>query len=143
MRLLRDYFDLGFHYMILTHTNSNHWADSSGDPKQPNSGLSPLRKEIVAEMNRRGMFVDMQGSDLRIAVVMPRDLAGAAQHAGRDDKEVCRRSAGIAEGVCGSAGVESVGLGSDFDGIRCAAEERCWKRATPRKRFGGFTATIP
>jgi membrane dipeptidase len=59
VRLLRDYFDLGVRYMTLTHTNSNHWADSSGDPNQPNNGLSPLGKEIVAEMNRLGMIVDI------------------------------------------------------------------------------------
>jgi membrane dipeptidase len=58
-RLLRDYFDLGVRYMTLTHTNSNHWADSSGDPNKPNNGLSPLGKEIVAEMNRLGMIVDI------------------------------------------------------------------------------------
>jgi membrane dipeptidase len=58
-RLLRDYFDLGVRYMTLTHTNSNHWADSSGDEKKPNNGLSPLGKEIVGEMNRLGMIVDI------------------------------------------------------------------------------------
>jgi membrane dipeptidase len=58
-RLLRDYFDLGVRYMTLTHTNSNHWADSSGDPNKPNNGLSPLGKEIIAEMNRLGMIVDI------------------------------------------------------------------------------------
>ena len=45
--------------MTLTHTNSNHWADSSGDPNQPNNGLSPFGKEVVAEMNRLGMIVDI------------------------------------------------------------------------------------
>jgi membrane dipeptidase len=59
VRLLRDYFDLGVRYMTLTHTNSNHWADSSGDTKKPNNGLSPLGREIVAEMNRLGMIVDI------------------------------------------------------------------------------------
>jgi membrane dipeptidase len=59
VRLLRTYFDLGVRYMTLTHTNSNHWADSSGDEKKPNNGLSPLGKEIVAEMNRLGMIVDI------------------------------------------------------------------------------------
>jgi membrane dipeptidase len=58
-RLLRDFYDLGVRYMTLTHTNSNHWADSSGDPNKPNNGLSPLGKEIVAEMNRIGMIVDI------------------------------------------------------------------------------------
>jgi membrane dipeptidase len=59
VRLLRDYYDLGVRYMTLTHTNSNHWADSSGDANKPNNGLSPLGKEIVAEMNRLGMIVDI------------------------------------------------------------------------------------
>jgi membrane dipeptidase len=59
LRLLRRYYDLGVRYMTLTHTNSNHWADSSGDSNQPNHGLSPFGKEVVAEMNRLGMMVDI------------------------------------------------------------------------------------
>jgi membrane dipeptidase len=59
VRLLRDYYALGVRYMTLTHSNSNHWADSSGDEKKPNNGLSPLGKEVVAEMNRLGMIVDI------------------------------------------------------------------------------------
>src|SRR5262245_44225213 len=58
-RLLRTYFDLGVRYMTLTHANSNHWADSSGDTKKPNNGLSAPGKEIIAEMNRLGMIVDI------------------------------------------------------------------------------------
>ncbi|HTS29091.1 MAG TPA: dipeptidase [Bryobacteraceae bacterium] len=59
LRLLRDFYDLGVRYMTLTHSNSNHWADSSGDPNQPNNGLSPFGKEVVLEMNRLGMIVDI------------------------------------------------------------------------------------
>jgi membrane dipeptidase len=58
-RLLRDFYALGVRYMTLTHTNSNHWADSSGDPNKPNNGLNALGKEIIAEMNRIGMIVDI------------------------------------------------------------------------------------
>jgi membrane dipeptidase len=58
-RILRDYYALGVRYMTLTHTNSNHWADSSGDANKPNNGLSPLGKDIVREMNRLGMIVDI------------------------------------------------------------------------------------
>jgi membrane dipeptidase len=59
LRLLRCYFDEGVRYMTLTHTNSNHWADSSGDEKKPNNGLTPFGKEVVLEMNRLGMIVDI------------------------------------------------------------------------------------
>ena len=59
LRLLRRFYDEGVRYMTLTHTNSNHWADSSGDPNQPNHGLSPFGKEVIGEMNRLGMMVDI------------------------------------------------------------------------------------
>ncbi len=59
LRLLRRYYDEGVRYMTLTHANSNHWADSSGDPNQPNNGLSPFGKDVIREMNRLGMIVDI------------------------------------------------------------------------------------
>jgi membrane dipeptidase len=59
LRLLRRYSDEGVRYMTLTHSNSNHWADSSGDDNKPNSGLSPFGKEVVCGMNRLGMIVDI------------------------------------------------------------------------------------
>src|SRR6266853_120600 len=45
--------------MTLTHSNSNHWADSSGDANKPNNGLSPFGRDVVHEMNRLGMIVDI------------------------------------------------------------------------------------
>ena len=59
LRLLRDYYALGIRYMTLTHANSNNWADSSGDIEKPNNGLSPFGKQVVGEMNRLGMMVDI------------------------------------------------------------------------------------
>jgi len=63
LRLLRDYYDLGIRYMTLTHSNTNDWADSSGDVSDPNikhhNGLTELGKEIIREMNRLGMMVDI------------------------------------------------------------------------------------
>jgi membrane dipeptidase len=62
--LLRDYYRLGVRYMTLTWSNSNDWADSSGDytdPKVPHTkeGLSEFGKDVVYEMNRLGMMVDI------------------------------------------------------------------------------------
>lgn len=59
LRLLRNFYALGIRYMTLTHSNSNNWADSSGDVQKPNNGLSPFGKEVVREMNRLGMLVDI------------------------------------------------------------------------------------
>jgi membrane dipeptidase len=56
--LLRAFYRFGARYMTLTHTNSNNWADSSGDAPKHN-GLTPFGKEVVAEMNRLGMLVDI------------------------------------------------------------------------------------
>jgi membrane dipeptidase len=62
--LLRTYYDLGVRYMTLTWSNSNGWADSSGDDKDTSvkhteSGLSEFGKDVVYEMNRLGMMVDI------------------------------------------------------------------------------------
>jgi membrane dipeptidase len=63
LRLLRDYYDLGVRYMTLTHTNTNNWADSSGDISNPavkhHDGLTDFGKDVVREMNRLGMMVDI------------------------------------------------------------------------------------
>ena len=59
LRLLRRYYDEGVRYMTLTHSNSNHWADSSGDTNKPNNGLTDFGKDVVREMNRLGMIVDI------------------------------------------------------------------------------------
>jgi membrane dipeptidase len=56
--VLRDYYRLGIRYMTLTHFNNNNWADSGADQAVHN-GLSPFGREIVKEMNRLGMMVDI------------------------------------------------------------------------------------
>jgi membrane dipeptidase len=63
IRLLRDYYRLGVRYMTLSWSNTNEWADSSGDiddPKiQHHNGLTDFGKQVVVEMNRLGMMVDI------------------------------------------------------------------------------------
>jgi membrane dipeptidase len=59
LRLLRRFYSEGVRYMTLTHVNSNHWADSSGDENKPNNGLSEFGRQVIAEMNRLGMIVDI------------------------------------------------------------------------------------
>lgn len=63
LRVLRASFDLGARYMTLTHTNTNNWADSSGDIDRADvkhhNGLTDFGKQVVLEMNRLGMLVDI------------------------------------------------------------------------------------
>jgi membrane dipeptidase len=62
--LLRQYYALGVRYMTLTWNNSNGWADSSGDigdktVPHTKEGLTEFGKDVVYEMNRLGMMVDI------------------------------------------------------------------------------------
>jgi len=63
IHLLRDFYRLGVRYMTLSWSNTNEWADSSGDiddPKvQHHNGLTDFGKQVVLEMNRLGMIVDV------------------------------------------------------------------------------------
>jgi membrane dipeptidase len=55
---LRQYYNLGARYVTLTHNQTTEWADSAtDDPKY--GGLSPFGVQVVHEMNRIGMLVDL------------------------------------------------------------------------------------
>jgi len=55
---LRDFYRLGIRYMTLTHNNTNDWADACCD-KPRHGGLNDFGREVVREMNRLGMLVDI------------------------------------------------------------------------------------
>lgn len=58
LRLLRDYAALGIRYLTLTHFKNNNWADSSTD-KPAHNGLTPFGRDVVRELNRLGVMVDI------------------------------------------------------------------------------------
>ena len=58
LEVLRAYYDLGARYMTLTHSNNTAWADSATD-NPAHHGLTPFGKEVVREMNRLGMLVEL------------------------------------------------------------------------------------
>ncbi len=71
LRVLREFYRLGARYMTLTWANTNEWADSSGDQDpmfaedlggqkvEHHNGLTEFGKQVVLEMNRLGMMVDI------------------------------------------------------------------------------------
>ncbi len=70
LSVLRQYRALGAAYMTLTHGKSLNWADSSTDVPRAN-GLSDFGRQVVAEMNRIGMIVDVSHvSDATMAAAL-------------------------------------------------------------------------
>ena len=58
LSVLRSYAALGVRYMTLTHSGNDEWADSATD-KAAHNGLTDFGKDVVAEMNRLGVMVDI------------------------------------------------------------------------------------
>jgi membrane dipeptidase len=72
--VLRSLYDLGVRYMTLTHNNNVGWADSATD--QPEAGgLTDFGREVVREMQRLGMLVDLS----HVAVSTMRDALAVAR----------------------------------------------------------------
>src|SRR5271154_3950768 len=98
LHLLRDYYRLGVRYMTLSWSNTNEWADSSGDINDPkiqhHNGLTDFGKQVVLEMNRLGMMVDISHvsdktfwdviATTRTPVIASHSSARALTHAGRN-----------------------------------------------------------
>jgi membrane dipeptidase len=68
---LRAYYELGARYLTLTHSAQLDWADASPPDAQAIGGLTPFGREVVREMNRLGMIVDISHvSDAVMSQVM-------------------------------------------------------------------------
>jgi len=151
---LRAFYGLGARYMTLTHNGTLDWADAAND-EQRHDGLTEFGKEVVREMNRLGMLVDLSHTspavmndalDVSEAPVIwsHADTRGLNDHPRNVPDQVLRRlpanggvvmvtfvpsfltsreQATIAdvadhiEHVVELAGIDHVGIGSDFDGI--------------------------
>ena len=118
LALLRNYYALGVRYMTLTWANSNDWAESSGDlrPESASSddprphGLTPFGREVIAEMNRLGMMIDVShASDRTFAdvlaassapVIASHSAARALTHSPRNLTDEQLRALAANGGVC-------------------------------------------
>jgi len=59
LKNLKYFYDCGVRYMTLCHSKNNHLCDSSFDQGPKWHGLSPFGRQVVAEMNRLGMMIDV------------------------------------------------------------------------------------
>jgi len=125
--VLREMYRAGVRYMTLTHTNTNHWADSSGpfyepdfDPRKSavHDGLTAFGKDVVKEMNRLGMIVDISHvSDATI-----RDVLAVSRAPVMASHSSCRALSSIPRNltddqikqIAGKGGVVMINVGSAF-----------------------------
>lgn len=151
---LRAFYRMGVRYMTLTHNGTLDWADAAND-EQRHDGLTHFGQEVVREMNRLGMLVDLSHTspstmndalDVTEAPVIWSHASanGIREHPRNVPDQVLRRlpknggvvmvtfvPSFVSEGdeatlsdvadhidhVRLTAGVDHVGIGSDFDGI--------------------------
>ncbi|MDZ7780506.1 MAG: dipeptidase [Gemmatimonadota bacterium] len=151
---LRAFHGLGVRYMTLTHNGTIDWADSAADTAR-HDGLTAFGREVVREMNRLGMLVDLSHTspatmndalDTSEAPVIWSHASanGVHEHTRNVPDQVLRRlpeNGGVVmvtfvpsfvspgdeatladvadhiDHIANLAGVDHVGIGSDFDGI--------------------------
>ena len=153
VNVLRLLWANGIRYVTLTHSNTNSWADASTDAPRWN-GLNDLGRDLVAEMNRLGVLVDLSHvSDATFAdaiaasrapVILSHSSCRALRDHPRNVSDAMLRQLAAADGVIlinfyatylgrgrvttetvldhiehavQTAGIDHVGLGSDFDGV--------------------------
>ncbi len=116
---LRHFYRRGIRYITLTHAKSNHIADSSYDPVPLWQGLSPFGRQVVAEMNRLGIMVDVSHlSDPAIVEVLQVSAAPviASHSSARHFTPGWQRNISdeLISGVAAGGGVIMINFGSTF-----------------------------
>lgn len=127
---LRRFHARGVRYVTLAHGKSNHISDSSYDEKRPWDGLSPFGVEVVHEMNRLGMMVDVSHlSDAAIRDVLDASSAPviASHSSARRFTPGWERNLSdqLIRAVAAKGGVVQVNFGSTF----LTVEAQAWSKA--------------
>jgi membrane dipeptidase len=127
---LRAFHARGVRYVTLAHGKSNHLADSSCDDKRPWDGLSPFGLEVVREMNRLGMMIDVSHlSDAAVRDVLAASTAPviASHSSARRFTPGWERNLDDASirAIAAGGGVVQVNFGSAF----LTADALAWTRA--------------
>lgn len=116
---LRHFHARGVRYVTLAHALSNHLADASFDTQRRWDGLSPFGREVVAEMNRLGMMIDISHlSDAAVRDVLEHSKAPviASHSSARHFTPGFERNLGdeLARELAKKGGVVQINFGSSF-----------------------------
>ncbi|KAJ3271846.1 hypothetical protein HDV01_006131 [Terramyces sp. JEL0728] len=127
VEVLRTYYDLGVRYLTLTHFCPTNWADSN--EVEIHNGLTDFGKQIVQEMNRLGMLVDISHVSPKVmrdpddVILAMKEKDGVVMINFFNDIYPDGSQTDIDEvfdrfmHVINLVGTNHVGLGSDFDGL--------------------------
>src|ERR1019366_9553843 len=94
LAVLRTYFELGVRYLTLTHTEHTPWADTSSQPPAHN-GLTNFGRQVVREMNRLGMMVDISAAPVIASHSSCRALADVPRNMTDDMLRALAKNGGV------------------------------------------------
>ena len=160
IRRVKEFYDRGGRYMSLAHNGDSQLADSNTGEAQGylyNNGLSPLGRQVIAEMNRLGMMVDLshpsKGANLeamrlsKAPVIASHSSVRALADVSRnmDDEQLMalKKNGGVIQ-INGVASfikpdskerVEALAKLREEFGIARGRARRAWQRAWTRRRF--------
>ena len=128
------FFDRGVRYITLAHSGNNRLADSSYAPTKQWNGLSPFGRDVVREMNRLGMIVDVShlgDASAKEAIALSRVPVIASHSAFRHFTPDFERniSDDIAKAVAAKGGVIQIPFGTAFIDPASAADTQARFRA--------------
>jgi membrane dipeptidase len=131
---VRFFFDRGVRYITLAHSAANRIADSSYALERRWHGLSPFGRQVVAEMNRLGIMVDVShisDESAREAIALSKAPVIASHSAFRHFTPEFERniSDALAKAVAAKGGVVQVPFGTAFVDPRGAADTQAHFRA--------------
>jgi len=151
--VLRQFYDAGVRYMTLTHNTTLAWADAAADTAA-HQGLTPFGREVVREMNRLGMLVDLahvsdsvMAQAMRVSeapVIFSHSSARALADAPRNVPDALLRQ------LAANGGVVMVNFYCDFvspalaarDSARGAAAREVRERFEPAHDTAGYRAAM-
>ncbi|RDZ27730.1 dipeptidase [Lysobacter silvisoli] len=136
LKRLQQFHARGVRYITLAHSHSNRIADGSYSLDRPWKGLSPFGAQVIAEMNRLGIMVDVShlSDDATVAALAASRAPVIASHSGlRHFTPGFERNLSdeLAQAIAKKGGVVQIVFGNGFVDPKTAADTTAYFRARP------------